>query len=286
MNDLQDEMKELLLDDLEPFPLSLQTYEGERLAQFMNDIEANGLNSPIIVRPKGNGKYEIICGHNRVKAMRSLGHDTIKAIVKIGLTDEKAEDIFFGNNLNQQSFNDWNYAQKIRAIQHYVKKLGEESQQGKRTDLADKKAYQAGGGTSVQTRQKLASGKKIDTRGKMARRLGISTSTFSKYRRIIKLPDETLKILIQLLDEKRITFDAAYIISGMKEFNAEQFISCLAKKPSSWKVDLAKLKELQKESLKIYLPANAYDEVFIRLPLIVKPIPRIPEETRKFKKTR
>ena len=139
MNDPQDEVKDLRLDDLEPFPLSLQTYEGERLAQFMNDIEANGLNTPIIVRPKDNDKYEIICGHNRVKAMRALRHDTIKAIVKIGLTDEKAEDIFFGNNLNQQSFNDWNYAQKIRAIQHYEKKLSVESQQGKRTDLASKK---------------------------------------------------------------------------------------------------------------------------------------------------
>lgn len=123
MNDPQDEMDELRLDNLEPFPLSLQTYEGERLTQLMNDIEANGLNTPIIVRPKDNGKYEIICGHNRVKAMRALRHDTITAIVKIGLTDEKAEDIFFGNNLNQQSFNDWNYAQKIRAIQHYEKKI-------------------------------------------------------------------------------------------------------------------------------------------------------------------
>lgn len=159
MNALQDEIKELRLDDLEPFPLSLQTYEGERLAQLMNDIESNGLNSPIIVRPKGTEKYEIICGHNRVKAMRALGHDTIKAIVK-RLTDEKAEDIFYGSNLNQQSFNDWNYAQKIRAIQYYVKKLGVESQQGKRTDLANKKVHHAEDGTSVQTRQKLNDSKK------------------------------------------------------------------------------------------------------------------------------
>lgn len=138
MDALQDEIRELRLDDLEPFPLSLQTYEGERLTQFMNDIEANGVNNPIIVRPKVNGKYEIICGHNRVKAMRTLQYDTIKAIVELGLTDEKAEDMFFGNNLNQQSFNDWNYAQKIRAIQHYEKKIGVESQQGKRTDLEKK----------------------------------------------------------------------------------------------------------------------------------------------------
>ena len=289
MNDPQDEMKELRLDDLEPFPLSLQTYEGERLAQFMNDIEANGLNTPIIVRPKDNDKYEIICGHNRVKAMRALRHDTIKAIVKIGLTDEKAEDIFFGNNLNQQSFNDWNYAQKIRAIQHYEKKLSVESQQGKRTDLANKKVYQAEVGTSVQTRQKLAGDKKIDTRGKMARRLGISTATFSKYRRIIKLPDETLEPLIQLLDQKCITFEAAYIISGVKMVDAKWFISKMANKPPSWKVDLAKLKEFQKESnstsFQIYLPAEKYNELFIKPPFIVKPIPRIPEEARKFRRT-
>lgn len=254
----------------------------------MNDIKANGLNNPIIVRPKVNGKYEIICGHNRVKAMRALQYDTITAIVKLGLTDEKAEDMFFGNNLNQQSFNDWNYAQKICAIQHYEKRIGVESQQGKRTDLANKKVYQAEDGTSVQTGQKLMGGKKIDTRGKMARRLGISTATFSKYRRIIKLPDEVLEDLIQLLDEKRITFDAAYIISGMKKLDAKRFISHLAGKPSSWKVDLAKLKELQKksnsESLPIYLSVEEYDAVFIKPSVILKPISRIPEEARKFRR--
>ncbi len=36
----------------------------------------------------------------------------------------------------------------------------------------------------------------------------------SKYRRIIKLPDDLLRPLEQLLDEKRITFEAAYTIAN------------------------------------------------------------------------
>ena len=123
----------------------------------------------------------------------------------------------------------------------------------------------------------------------MARRLGISTATFSKYRRIIKLPDETLETLIQLLDQKCITFEAAYIISGMKVVDAKWFINRFAHKPSNWKVDLDKLKNLQKESKSIsppiYLSEDEYSEIFTKLPLIVTPIPRIPEEARKFRGT-
>ena len=51
-----------------------QTYEGKRLRELMDSISNCGLLCPIIVRPAKDGKSEIICGHNRVKAMTALGH--------------------------------------------------------------------------------------------------------------------------------------------------------------------------------------------------------------------
>ena len=60
-------------------------------------------------------KYEIISGHNRVKAMKELGHSTILAKIENDLTEDKALEIFYESNFNQQSFSDWNYDQRIEA---------------------------------------------------------------------------------------------------------------------------------------------------------------------------
>ena len=77
----------------------------------------------------------------------------------------------------------------------------------------------------------------------MSNRLGISTATLSKYRRIIKLPDDLLRSLEQLLDEKRITFEAAYIIANMIDFDIEILVEGIIKNPDKI-LDLAMLKNL------------------------------------------
>lgn len=72
MNEKLQETKEIRLDKLIPFQLrSSQPYQGARLEQLMNSIERLGLQSPITVRPTNDGKYEIICGHNRANAVRA-----------------------------------------------------------------------------------------------------------------------------------------------------------------------------------------------------------------------
>lgn len=77
---MERETKEILFESLQPFKEhSGRTYEGERLLQIMRSIEKNGLLNPIIVRPVVNNQYEIICGHNRTKAMKALRHSTIIA---------------------------------------------------------------------------------------------------------------------------------------------------------------------------------------------------------------
>lgn len=83
---MEEENREIRIELLVPFKAySGQTYEGERLQQMMDSIRRSGLITPIIVRPVDSGKYEIICGHNRVKAMEALGYDVIKADIKYEL---------------------------------------------------------------------------------------------------------------------------------------------------------------------------------------------------------
>lgn len=221
------ETKEIRIDSLIPFKYhSGQTYTGERLQMMMDSIQHSGLMNPIIVRPVSSNKYEIISGHNRAKAVKELGHSVILADIRYDLSDDEAMQLFYESNLNQQSFSDWNYSQKIEAVRYTVKMIKEYSQQGKRNDLAGKASDKHGDETSVQTRQKSGMNPRSSTtRDKMARRLGISTATLSKYRRIIKLPDELVTEIAHLLDEKKISFEAAYMISDLEDEDIRPLIN-------------------------------------------------------------
>ena len=245
MSDQTITITEVKLDDLIPFrSAKSQICHGERLYAFIDDILSNGLITPILVRPIDDGKYEIVCGHNRVKAFRTMGRETIPADIRAELTDEGALGKFYGSNLNQQSFSDWPYSQKIEAIKYIEKLIQENSQQGKRTDLVRNSEETSGGGTSVSDRQKLGGdSKKTTTRDKMARRLGIGTATFSRYKSIIKLSDDRIDDLAQMLDDKRVTLEAAYIISKFKLIEVGQLIQILKDSPNV-KYDLKKLKSL------------------------------------------
>jgi len=191
-----------------------QIYTGERLNKLADSIRDNGLLSPIIVRPVKNkqGYYEILTGHNRVNAVKLLEYDMIDAIVKNNLTEEEAMQIVINSNLNQQSFSEWKYSQQIKIIKIHSRYIQENSQQGKRNDIS-KTADE----TSVHDGQKsMEKTKGRSRRDKMAEQLGISSSTFERYRSIAKLDDDTLDIISVMLDEKRLSFMAAYRISQLK----------------------------------------------------------------------
>lgn len=224
-----------------------QTCEGARLEQLKSSIERTGLQSPIIVRPTEDGNYEILSGHNRVKAFRELGMDTIPADVRDNLSDEQAEEIFFDTNLNQQAFSDWKYEQKFQAIRYIDKLVKENSQQGKRTDLAAPPPDSNEDGTSVQPGHKSGRSKRNPTtRDKMVNRLGISTATFSKFRSILKLSDEIVVQMIPLLDRKLISFEVAYRLSLINSSNIKIVLKFAEKYPND-KIDLDKLKALPTE---------------------------------------
>ena len=260
------ELKDLKLDVLIPFQNhSGQTYEGERLQQLADSIKREGLITPIIVRPTDDDKYEIICGHNRVKAVKLLGYETIKADVRDPLSDTDALGLYFNSNLNQQSFSDWNYSQKIKAVQFYEGLIKDNPQQGKRTDLRTKKTESPDDPTCVQNEHKSGDeSKRPKSRDKMAKRMGIATGTYSKFRRIIKLEDDLLTELITLLDARRLSFESVYKISGLK-VDEMKAIMVHMKNNTGVKIDVDALKSLATESKKAKktLAQNKIIKIFV-----------------------
>jgi ParB family transcriptional regulator, chromosome partitioning protein len=75
-------LRELPVANLLPNPYQPRTHVDEAgLLELTASIEASGLLQPVIVRPR-NGKYELIAGERRWRAIQRLGWAKIPAVVK------------------------------------------------------------------------------------------------------------------------------------------------------------------------------------------------------------
>jgi ParB family chromosome partitioning protein len=75
-------LRELPVTSVEPNPFQPRSQINEpELAELTASIEASGLLQPIVVRPR-NGKYELIAGERRWRAVQRLGWPKIPAVVK------------------------------------------------------------------------------------------------------------------------------------------------------------------------------------------------------------
>lgn len=74
----------------------------EQLTELVTSIERHGLLHNPVVRKITDNHYQILSGHNRIKACQLLKWTTVPCIVKEHLTDEEAEEIMLDSNLNQR----------------------------------------------------------------------------------------------------------------------------------------------------------------------------------------
>lgn len=101
-----DNIIEIPIDRLKPFNNGRQPfrmYTREKMNELMESIKTSGLLQPILVWDKGDGNYEILAGHNRVRACKELGMKTVKSIPLKGLTEEQAMLVVTDTNLCQRT---------------------------------------------------------------------------------------------------------------------------------------------------------------------------------------
>lgn len=120
------------IDQLHPFftaNIGFKSYNDENLKTLAEDILENGLIENIKIRPCKTGGYEILSGHNRVKACKRLGWSSITADIEY-VDDARAVVIATVTNLQRRqhllpSERGWAYRALLDAYR----------QQGKRNDL-------------------------------------------------------------------------------------------------------------------------------------------------------
>ena len=197
----REQVQQIPIDELHPFTNHpFKVLDDEAMTRTVESIAQYGVLAPLIARPCPDGDgYEIISGHRRQYAAKLAGLDTLPVIVR-QMSDDAAVILMVDSNLQREhilpSERAFAYKMKLDAIKN----------QGARSDL-----------TSPQVAAKFRSDDAV------ARDQGISGDTVRRYIRLTNLIPE----LLDMVDEKKISFNPAVELSYLDESQQRDFLEAM-----------------------------------------------------------
>lgn len=214
-------------------------YSEAKMQQFVEDIKANGVLNPIIVRPKGE-QYEILAGHNRWNASRKAGLETIPAII-MAVDDDTATLIMVNTNLNQRdelllSEKAWAYRLQLEAMKR----------QGQRTDL-----------TSAQNERKYSN---KESRELLAEQTGENRNQIQRYVRLTYLIPE----LLEMVDKNMLPMMSGVSLSYLSK--EEQHIACDISAECDKKISTAQAEKIKRLGQDGRFSAEAARQILLPTP--------------------
>lgn len=169
--------------------------DDEKMEELVESIKANGVLTPVLVRPDDEGTYEMISGHRRLHAAKKAGLLKIPAIVK-AMTNDDAVIAMVDANVQREeilpSERAFSLKMKMDALNH----------RGKRTDLTLSHEE-----TKFHTAEKIGEAE------------GLGRAQVHRYIRLTEL----IPKLLDMVDEKRLALSVAVELSYMNR-NVQQWI--------------------------------------------------------------
>ena len=111
-------------------PYHASPLDAERVRGLTEQLAANPQSTPLLLRAKDGGRYEIVAGRHRRAALLALGRDEGDAIVR-ELSDDETERLAFYDNLFAPSLSDFakyqGFAQRRRSKDYTLDQLARES---------------------------------------------------------------------------------------------------------------------------------------------------------------
>jgi len=190
------------IEKLHPFPDNpYHVADNDELQAIAESIRKHGVISPLVVRPRDGGGYEIISGHRRKAACEKAGIAAVPAFIRE--MDRNAAIIaLVDSNLHREhvlpSEKAWAYKMKLDAIKR----------QGQRNDLA----YS---GTPDQLGQK--------SRERVAVDVGTSATQVQRYIRLTEL----IPPLLEMVDSGKVAFSPAVELSYLSEKEQEALLETM-----------------------------------------------------------
>ena len=189
VNDLlgapEDGITEIAIGKIRPYhdhPYKLRT--GLKMQNLVNNIKENGILTPVLVRPMGN-EYEMISGHNRLRAAELAGLTSVPAVVKDMTDNEAGIAVVDANDQRDEKL-------PSELAKSFKLKMECLSNRGARTDLTS--------GHDVL---------KLQSRDKVGADAGMTGRQVDRYIKLTELIPE----LLELVDNRQLTMVNALIIA-------------------------------------------------------------------------
>lgn len=93
-----------------------QTFDRDRLQELADSIGEHGVLEPVLVRPAGGGRYELLAGERRLEASKLAGRATVTARVR-DVDDLAAAAIGLTENLAREDLSDYDAAHALARLQ-------------------------------------------------------------------------------------------------------------------------------------------------------------------------
>ena len=97
--------------------------DDESVRSLANSIDTLGVETPLVVRESGGGRYDLICGFRRFKACTLLGHEFVPAFVR-EYDDEEARYANFRENVEREDLTFWDEVTFIKEVFSPEVKIG------------------------------------------------------------------------------------------------------------------------------------------------------------------
>ena len=180
-----------LIDSFPDHPFKVR--DDEDMTQLVESIKERGVITPATVRPKDDGRYELVSGHRRKRACELAGMDTLRCEV-VELTRDEATILMVESNFQRSQIlpSEKAFAYKMR-LEAMKRRAGRPSKNNSATVLQD---YE--GKTSREI---------------LAAESGESHEQVRKFIRLTNLVPE----LLQFVDEGRIKMRPAVELSYLDE---------------------------------------------------------------------
>lgn len=185
------------IDDFPDHPFQVRL--DEDMDQLVESVKERGVITPITLRQKADGRYEIVSGHRRRKACELAGLATVPAEIK-ELTMDEAIILMVESNLQRSTIlpseKAFSYKMRLEAMKR----------QGQRTDLTSGPA-----------------GQKLDSRDELASATNDSGRQIQRYIRLTELiPD-----LLTMVDEGRIALRPAVELSYLGKLEQQDLAAAI-----------------------------------------------------------
>ena len=197
---------EIPLSEIDEFPNHpFHVRLDEDMDQLVESIKERGIITPVTLRQKPDGRYEIVSGHRRTRACELAGLTTVKAEIK-ELSRDEAIILMVESNLQRTTIlpseKAFSYKMRLEAM----------NRQGQRTDL-----------TSRPVVEKLGSADSLGTAQ------GDSGRQVQRYIRLTHL----IPPLLDLVDAGKIAFRPAVELSYLTEEEQNSLLDSISSEQST-----------------------------------------------------